>query len=288
MAGQQAAAADAEFRIALAGLDAVDQLDAGPDAAGILPAAAGAAEPFAEDGARGHQAALVFLERAGERVDLAGGAHAHRDQAGQQVGGDGKARALRNVVHLADDFDAVAGLAGEPREQVGERLGGAFHARRHDAAGDHGGLQQAQIVAREIEDLGDRGDVGRGLQVDAGEAQHGLIDDAEVGLHRRLRHGIRRGRAAHGEIDGDVQHARAFGEIHAEEEDVAPAAVGQVHADGRGLAQDGEEPARRREVRGAGAADSRRDGRCGTSTGCRARCARCGAPGRPGSGRRET
>src|ERR1022692_2200364 len=33
--GQQASAADAEFRIALARLDPVDQLDAGPDAAGI-------------------------------------------------------------------------------------------------------------------------------------------------------------------------------------------------------------------------------------------------------------
>ena len=142
-------------------LHAVDQLDAGPDAAGILPAAAGAAEPFAEDGARRHQAAVVLLERAGERVDLAGGAHAHRDQAGQQVGGDGEARALRNVVHLADDFDAVAGLAGQAREQVGERLRGALHARRHDAGGDDGGLQQAEIVAREIEDFGDGGDVGR-------------------------------------------------------------------------------------------------------------------------------
>ena len=120
--GQQAAAADAEFGIAFAGRHAVNQLDAGPDAAGILPAAAGAAEPLAENGARGHQAAVVLLEPAGERVDLAGGAHAHGDQAGQQVGGDGQARALGNVVHLADDFDAVAGPAGEPREQVGERL----------------------------------------------------------------------------------------------------------------------------------------------------------------------
>ena len=131
--GQQAAAADAEFRIALAGLDAVDELDAGPDAAGILPAAAGAAEPLAENRARGHEAPLVLRERAGERVDLAGGAHARGDQAGEQIGGDRQARALRDVVHLADDFDAVPGPAGEPREQVGERLGGAFHAGRHDA-----------------------------------------------------------------------------------------------------------------------------------------------------------
>ena len=100
MARQQAAAADAEFRIALRGRDAVDQLDARPHAAGILPAAAGAAQPFAQNGARGHQAAVGLGQPAGERVDLAGGAHAHRDQAGQQVGGDGQARALGNVVHL--------------------------------------------------------------------------------------------------------------------------------------------------------------------------------------------
>src|ERR1019366_1052547 len=62
--GQQASAADAEFRIALARLDPVDQLDPGPDAAGILPSAATAAEPFAQDGSRRHQAAVVLLQRA--------------------------------------------------------------------------------------------------------------------------------------------------------------------------------------------------------------------------------
>ena len=130
--------------------------------------------------------------RAGERVDLVGGAHAHRNQAGQQIGGDREARALWNVIHLADDFDPVTCLAGEPVQQFRERLRGAFHARRHQAAGDYGGLQQAEIVAREIEDLGDRCDVCRGLQIHAGEAQHGLIDHAEVGFYRRLRCGIRR------------------------------------------------------------------------------------------------
>jgi hypothetical protein len=41
-----------------------DELDAGPDAAGILPAAAAAAEPFAEDGAGGDLAAVVLGEGA--------------------------------------------------------------------------------------------------------------------------------------------------------------------------------------------------------------------------------
>ncbi len=141
-ARQQAAAADAEFRIALAGGDAFDQLDARPDAAGILPAAAGAAEPFAEDRARRHQAALVFLQRAGQRVDLAGGAHADGDQAGQQVGGNRQARAFGNVVDLADDLDAVARAPISRASRSASGCVGAFHARRHDAGGDHRGLQQ--------------------------------------------------------------------------------------------------------------------------------------------------
>ena len=41
----------------------------------------------------------------------------------------------------------------------------------------------------------------------------------------------------HAEVDGHIQHFGALGKIHAEEEDVAPAAVGEVHADGRALAQ---------------------------------------------------
>ena len=177
---------------------------------------------------------------AGERVDLAGGAHAHGDQAGQQVGGDGQARAFRNIVHLADDLDAVPGLPVSRASRSASGSVGAFHARRHDAGGDHGGLQQAQVIAREIEDLGDRGDVGRGLEIDADQAQHRLVDDAEVRFDRRL--GARR-RPRTREIDRDVQDPRALGKVHAEEEDVAPAAVRQVHADGRGLAQDRERPA---------------------------------------------
>jgi hypothetical protein len=35
-----------------------------------------------------------------------------------------------------------------------------------------------------------------------------------------------------GEVDGDVEDAGALGIIHAEEEDVAPAAMAEVHADG--------------------------------------------------------
>ena len=130
VARQQAAAADAELRIAFAGRHAVDELDAGPDAAGILPAAARAAEPLAENRARGHEAAVVVLERrrSARRIWPVARMQTAIRQA-EQIGGDRQARALRNIVHLADDLDAVAGLAGEPAQQLGERLRRAFHAR---------------------------------------------------------------------------------------------------------------------------------------------------------------
>ena len=66
MLRKQAPAADAEFRIAFLREHALDQFDAGPNAAGILPAATGAAEPLAKDGARGDDAAFIFRKRAGK------------------------------------------------------------------------------------------------------------------------------------------------------------------------------------------------------------------------------
>ena len=48
--------------------------------------------------------------------------------------------------------------------------------------------------------------------------------------------------APDGQVDRDIEDPRAFGIVHAEEEDVAPGAVGQVHADGRGFLEDGKTP----------------------------------------------
>ena len=67
VARHQAPAADAELRIALARRHPADQLDPRPDAAGILPAAARAAEPLAEQRPREHDPAFVLLQRAGQR-----------------------------------------------------------------------------------------------------------------------------------------------------------------------------------------------------------------------------
>ena len=64
VARQQAAAADPELRVALPGAHAVDQLDAGPHAARILPAAARAAQPLAQNGARRHQAPVLLVQAA--------------------------------------------------------------------------------------------------------------------------------------------------------------------------------------------------------------------------------
>ena len=136
VARQQAAPADAVFRIAWPSRDAFDELDARPDAAGILPAAAGAAEPLAQDGARGDEPALGFRQWAVERLGLPGGPHADGDQRGEQVGGDRQARALGDAVDAADELQPMPG-PDDARQQIGQALPGTFDARRHDARRDH-------------------------------------------------------------------------------------------------------------------------------------------------------
>ena len=163
----------------------------------------------------------------------------HGDERRQQIGRDGQPRALGNTVDLAHELDATA-RANQPRQQVRQRLAGALDPRRHDARGDDRGLQQAQVILRKVEHLAQGRDLGRGAQVHTDEPQHGLVDDPEVGLDGRphLRGAVR---PAHAEVDGDVQHPGALREVHAQEENVAPAAVGQVHPHRRRLVEDGEQ-----------------------------------------------
>ena len=123
--------------------DAFDQFHARPDTAGILPAAARPAQPFAENGARQDEAPLVFLHGPVERCGLAGGPHANADERGQQVGRDRQARTFRDVIDVADDLQAAA-RADNPRQQIGQALARTFDARRHNARRDHRRLQQAQ------------------------------------------------------------------------------------------------------------------------------------------------
>src|SRR5208283_3799247 len=88
MIWQQPAAADAEFRITFRGHDAMNQFDSRPHAAGILPTAARAREPFAQNGAASHQTTVVLRKAAGEDANLVGCAHAQRDETGQEAGGN--------------------------------------------------------------------------------------------------------------------------------------------------------------------------------------------------------
>ena len=172
------------------------------------------------------------------------------------------------------------------RQQVARAAARAFDTRRHEARRDHRRLEQPEIVAAEIEHLRQIADFGAGFQIDADQPDHGAVDHAQIRFDGRLR---RLARPIRGRRDQWTRSGRApLGIIHAEEEDVAPAAVGQVHAHRRGFVQNRERTAAGalRAVPDECAADSRPDGRCGTSTDCRAPSARCAAPDRPESGTR--
>jgi len=91
-----------------------------------------------------HGAAIVFGERAGEAVDLIGGAHARGDEAREQAVETARREPLGISLTAADDLDAVALASGEAREKVGQRLLRAFHGLRHQARGDGRGLQETR------------------------------------------------------------------------------------------------------------------------------------------------
>jgi hypothetical protein len=78
-----------------------------------------------------------------ERTNLTGGAHTHGNDASQQVGGNSQPRAFGDVIHPADNLNAVAGPSREARQQIAQRLRGPLDSRRDNAAGDHARFQQA-------------------------------------------------------------------------------------------------------------------------------------------------
>ena len=173
--------------------------------------------------------------------------------------------------------------AGEPRQQVGQRLRRAFHARRHDARSDHRGFQQAQVIAREIENLGDRARSPRWPPdrrspgaAPAGRSRGNTLPPAAWGAASGAAHAR--------SIEMFSTRAPSGKSMPRKKMSLQPL-WRQVHAHRRGFAQHREQRrrVRRAAVRAAGAADNPPDGRCGTSTGCRAPSARCAAPGRPAS-----
>ena len=159
--------------------------------------------------------------------------------ADQQVRGDSQARTFGDAIDPSHQLDPAPGCSSELRQEIGERLLRALHAGWNDARCDHTGLQQSQVVARKIEDLGQSRDVHRCAEIDAGQPQNWSFDDAEIGFHRGSRRiGIR---TANREIHRDIQYAGAFREIHSEEEDVAPAAMSKIHADRSAFAKHRED-----------------------------------------------
>ena len=234
VAREETTAADAVFGIAVHGGRAFDEFDPGPESAGVLPPAAGAAEPLAENGAGGDDATFRFVARASERTDLAGGAHADADEGAEEVSGNGEAGALRDAVDAADEFETATG-AKYCGEEFGEAGAGTFNAGRDEAGGNDGGFQQPKVVAAEIKDVVEGGERGGGFKVNAGEADNGFVDDAEERLDGWTRCGVA---AVQAEVDGDVEDARALREIHAEEKNIGPSAVGEIHPHGGALAQE--------------------------------------------------
>ena len=126
-------------------------------------------------------------------------------------------------------------MAADAREQFREPGARALDPGRHKARRDDRRLEQPEVVATEIKDIVDRRQLRLRAEVDAREANHRLRDHPEVGLDRRARGRVA---AVHTEVDGDIQHPRALGEIHPQEEDVAPPAMGEVHAHRRELPQE--------------------------------------------------
>ena len=193
---EQAAPAHAPLGIGVGRRDTLDQLDAGEDPARILPAAPGTAEPLAEDRPGDDHLGLLQLERAGQVASLPGRPHQEGDQRGQQVGRDGQARSLGDIVDLADDLQAVPGT-DDPRQQVFEPDLRALQGRRDQAGGHDAGLDQAEVVVAEVEQLFEAVDILARLQVDAGQPQDRLGDDPEAALDRGARR-RRRGRGPRG------------------------------------------------------------------------------------------
>jgi hypothetical protein len=143
----------------------------------------------------------------------------------EPVGRDGEARTLGDVVDVADNFQP-ASLAENALQQCLQTLPRAFDAGRHETRSNDSGFEETEVIFREVEDLGEIGNVGRGTEIDTGQAQHGLFDDSQISLDWRTRRSIS---AMHTEVDRDIQHPRALGKIHAQEKNVAPTAVRQVH-----------------------------------------------------------
>ncbi len=135
----------------------------------VLPAATGAADPFAQDGAGEHQTTFMFLQAV--LISEAAWPVARMQTAirrREEVGGNGEARTFGDVVDVADDFQPSPSPTIRS-SNAAKLLAGAFNARRNNARGDDGGFKQAEIIFGEIEYFREVRDVSGGAQVHAGQ-----------------------------------------------------------------------------------------------------------------------
>ena len=232
--GHQPTTGNSELRIILAGGRAGDELDAWPDAAGILPTAAGAAEPLAEKRPGEDEPSFRFRQRPGQRSRLSRGTHADADQRPEEVRAHRQSRTLRDVVHAGDDLQTPA-RSDQCRQKVLKRMPRTLDPRGNDTRRDDRRLEQAEVILGEIEHVGKRRDVRGRSQVDRRQSKHRFVQHPQPRADRRTGAGIA---TVDTEVDRDVQDLGAFRIIHPEEEDVGPRRVGQVHADRSLFAQD--------------------------------------------------
>src|SRR5437762_7505279 len=76
--------------------------------------------------------------------------------------------------------------------------------------------------------------IGVSAEVNTHQTQDLLVNGAKISFDRRTRLGIA---AMDRQINGDVEHFGAFREIHSKKKNVAPTAMGEIHAYGGALAQ---------------------------------------------------
>jgi hypothetical protein len=126
----------------------------------------------------------VFFQRSRQRTSLAGRAHTHTHQRRQQIRRNCQPRTLRDVVNVADDFYSLA-RANDTGQQFRQTLAGAFNAGRHNPCRDDGCLEQSEVILRKVKEIPEVGYFCRSTKVDTHQPKARLLDNPQVGLHRR-------------------------------------------------------------------------------------------------------
>ena len=182
--GQQPPAADPVFRIAAPGPDPFDDLDPGPEAAGVLPTSARPAEPFPQDRPGGDDPPLVIGRLALHGNDLAGHPHQAGDDGRQKRRGDRHPRTPGEIAYPGDQFDPAPASHQFPENlQDGQLI--VLEGWRDDPRRDDAGLEEAEVVKIEVEELAGGGDVPGDSQVEGDQPDRRPVDNPAIALNRR-------------------------------------------------------------------------------------------------------